>query len=79
MFAYLLSETIEQMLEAELTEKLSYARYEAEGRNSDNNWNRYYTSKTRTSSGSAEIKVRVIKMNSSYFVCHWFLTRNVIG
>ena len=57
IFARLFSETIEQMLEAELTEELGYDRYEAEGRNSGNSRNGHYTRKMRTSGGDAEIKV----------------------
>jgi putative transposase len=57
IFARLFSETIEQMLEAELTEELGYDRYEAEGRNSGNSRNGHYTRKMRTSGGDAQIKV----------------------
>jgi transposase-like protein len=57
IFARLFSETIEQMLEAELTEELGYDRYEAEGRNSGNSRNGHYNRKMRTSGGDAEIKV----------------------
>ena len=57
IFARLFSETIEQMLEAELTEELGYDRYEAEGRNTGNSRNGHYTRKMRTSGGDAEIKV----------------------
>ena len=57
IFARLFSETIEQMLEAELTEELGYDRYEAEGRNSGNSRNGHYTRKMRTSGGDAKIKV----------------------
>jgi transposase-like protein len=57
IFARLFSETIEQMLEAELTEQLGYERYEAGGRNSGNSRNGHYTRKMRTSGGDSEIKV----------------------
>jgi putative transposase len=57
IFARLFSQTIEQMLESELTEKLGYERYEAEGRNSGNSRNGHYTRKMRTSGGDAEIQV----------------------
>jgi transposase-like protein len=57
IFARLFSETIEQMLEAELTEQLGYERYEADGRNSGNSRNGHYTRKMRTSGGDTEIKV----------------------
>ncbi len=57
IFARLFSDTIEQMLEAELTDELGYERYEAKGRNSGNSRNGYYTSSMRTSGGDAKIKV----------------------
>ena len=57
IFAKLFANTMEQMLEAELTEQLGYDRYEAEGRNSGNNRNGHYTRKMRTSGGDTEIKV----------------------
>ncbi|MCL5428955.1 MAG: transposase, partial [Chloroflexi bacterium] len=57
IFARLFSKTIEQMLEAELTEELGYERYQAEGRNSGNNRNGHYRRKMRTSGGDAEIRV----------------------
>jgi len=49
IFARLFSETIEQMLEAELTDQLGYERYEPKGRNSGNSRNGYYESSMRTS------------------------------
>jgi putative transposase len=57
IFARLFSETIEQMLEAELTEELGYEPYEAKGRNSGNSRNGHYASSMRTSGGDAKIKV----------------------
>ena len=57
IFARLFSDTVEQMLEAELSAELGYDRYEAEGRNSGNSRNGHYTRKMRTSGGDAEIKV----------------------
>jgi putative transposase len=57
IFSRLFSQTIEQMLETELTEELGYERYEVEGRNSGNNRNGHYTRKMRTSGGDAEIRV----------------------
>lgn len=57
IFSKLFSKTIEEMLEAELTSQLGYERYEAEGRNSGNSRNGYYTRKMRTSGGDAEIQV----------------------
>jgi transposase-like protein len=56
-FARLFSETIEQMLETELTDELGYERYEAKGRNSGNSRNGHYSSSMRTSGGDAKIKV----------------------
>jgi putative transposase len=57
IFARLFSKTIEQMLEAELSEKLGYERYEAEGRNTGNSRNGHYTRKMRTSGGDAQVQV----------------------
>jgi hypothetical protein len=57
IFARLFSETVEQMLEAELTKELGYERYEAAGRNSGNNRNGHCDSSMRTSGGDAKIKV----------------------
>lgn len=57
IFARLFAETIEQMLEAEMSEELGYERYEAEGRNTGNSRNGHYTRKMRTSGGDAEIRV----------------------
>ncbi len=57
IFARLFSETVEQMLEAELTDELGYERYEAAGRNSGNSRNGHYDSSMRTSGGDAKIKV----------------------
>ena len=57
IFARMFSKTIEQMLEAELTEELGYERYEAEGRNTGNSRNGHYTRKMRTSGGDTDIRV----------------------
>ena len=57
IFARLFSKTIEQMLDAELSEELGYERYQAEGRNSGNSRNGHYRRKMRTSGGDAEIHV----------------------
>jgi putative transposase len=57
VFARLFANTLETMLEAELTDKLGYERYEAKGRNSGNSRNGHYSKKVRTSSGDATIKV----------------------
>jgi transposase-like protein len=57
IFSRLFSDTLEQMLETELTEKLGYDRYEAKGRNSGNSRNGNYQRKMRTSGGEVEINV----------------------
>jgi len=57
IFARLFSETMEQMLDAELSDHLGYEKYEASGRNSGNSRNGHYGKKVRTSSGDVEIQV----------------------
>jgi transposase-like protein len=57
IFSRLFSNTIEQMLEAELTEDLGYDRYDPEGRNSGNSRNGHYSRKMRSSAGDTEIQV----------------------
>lgn len=57
IFARLFADTLEQMLEAELTEKLGYEPYEAKGRNSGNSRNGHYTKKVRTSEGDTIVQV----------------------
>lgn len=57
IFARLFARTIEEMLEAELSEHLGYERYEAKGRNSGNNRNGRYPKTLRTSSGESVIQV----------------------
>lgn len=57
IFAKLFAGTMEQMLEAELSDHLGYDRYEAKGRNSGNNRNGHYDRKLRTSNGDVEIEV----------------------
>jgi transposase-like protein len=57
IFAKLFADTMEQMLEAELSDHLGYDRYEAVGRNSGNNRNGHYERKLRTSNGDVEIQV----------------------
>jgi putative transposase len=57
IFSRLFANTIEQMLEAELTEDLGYERYDSEGRNSGNSRNGHYSRKMRTSGGDTEIQV----------------------
>ncbi len=55
IFARLFADTLETMLEAELTAHLGYEPYEAKGRNSGNSRNGRYPNKARTSQGEAEI------------------------
>lgn len=57
IFARLFSDTVETMLEAELTAHLGYEPHAAEGRNSGNSRNGHYTRKMRTSGGDSEIRV----------------------
>src|SRR5215813_4984983 len=51
IFARLWSSTLEQMLEAELSEPLGYEKYEAKGRNSGNSRNGKYKRSVRSSGG----------------------------
>ena len=57
IFAKLFAETLEQMLEAELTDQLGYEKYEAKGRNSGNSRNGKTKRNLRTSNGDLEIEV----------------------
>jgi transposase-like protein len=57
IFARLFAETLETMLEAELSDELGYERYEAKGRNSGNNRNGKRSKRLRTSAGDTEISV----------------------
>lgn len=57
IFARLFANTLEQMLEEELTDHLGYEPYEAKGRNSGNNRNGHYRKKVRTSEGDTRIQV----------------------
>jgi putative transposase len=57
IFARLFASTLEQMLEAELTEHLGYEPYEAKGRNSGNSRNGSYCKKVRISAGETEVEV----------------------
>ena len=57
IFARLFGDTLEAMLEAELTEHLGYEPYEAAGRNSGNSRNGSYPKKVRTSAGEVELEV----------------------
>lgn len=57
IFSRLFAETMEAMLEAELTEQLGYEPYEAKGRKSGNSRNGKRTKKVRTSGGETVISV----------------------
>lgn len=57
IFAKLFAATLEEMLEAELSDHLGYEKHEARGRNSGNNRNGSYEKKIRTSSGETVIAV----------------------
>ncbi len=57
IFSKLFAKTLEQMLEAELSDHLGYEAYEASGRNSGNSRNGYYRKKVRSSDGDVEIQV----------------------
>lgn len=57
IMARLFARTLEQMLEAELTAKLGYEKYEAHGRNSGNSRNGKRVRKVQTSGGEVEIEV----------------------
>jgi len=57
IFACLFADTLEQMLEAELTAHLGYPRHAPEGRNSGNSRNGKRTRQLRTSTGDTTIQV----------------------
>ena len=57
IFAKLFANTLEQMMEEELTDHLGYEPYEVKGRNSGNSRNGYYSKKVRTSEGDMEVRV----------------------
>ena len=57
IFARLFADTLEQLLDEELTDQLGYEPYEAKGRNSGNNRNGHYGKKVRTSEGDTRIQV----------------------
>ena len=57
IFARLFANTLEEMLEAELSEHLGYEKHEARGRNSGNSRNGKYAKKVRTSSGETTVAV----------------------
>lgn len=57
IFARLFANTIETMLDAELSEELGYEPYAAKGKNSGNSRNGHYPKKVRTSAGETTIQV----------------------
>ncbi len=57
IFARLFANTLEEMLEAELSKHLGYEKHEARGRNSGNSRNGKYAKKVRTSSGETTVSV----------------------
>jgi putative transposase len=57
IFARLFADTLEQMLEAELTTHLGYEPHAAEGRNSGNSRNGSRKRKLRTSIGDTSLQV----------------------
>jgi len=57
LFARLFAQTVEQMLQAELTAQLGYEAYEAKGRNSGNSRNGSYSKRVRSSAGQVNIEV----------------------
>lgn len=57
IFARLFADTLEHLLEAELTEQLGYEKYAVEGRNSGNSRNGKRKRKLRTSNGDTTIQV----------------------
>jgi transposase-like protein len=57
IIARLFANTIETMLETELSEELGYEPYEAKGKNSGNSRNGHYPKKVRTSAGETTIQV----------------------
>ena len=57
IFARMFSNTVEQMLEAEISDELGYEKHESKGRNSGNSRNGHYERKMRTSGGDTNIRV----------------------
>lgn len=66
IFANLFARTLEQMLEAELSEKLGYEPYEGKGRNSGNSRNGRYKKKLRSSAGG-EVEIQVPRDRNGEF------------
>jgi putative transposase len=57
IFARLFADTLEHLMEAELTEQLGYEKYAAEGRNSGNSRNGTRSRNLRTSNGETPIRI----------------------
>src|SRR3954468_21809698 len=76
IFAKLFTETLEQMLEAELTDPLGDEKYEAKGRNSGNSRNGKTNRKLRTSNGTWRSRCRETGRASFNPRC-WRNTRRV--
>lgn len=57
VFARLFASTMEEMMEAELSDHLGYEKHEAKGRNSGNSRNGRYSKKVRTSAGDTSVHV----------------------
>jgi transposase-like protein len=57
IFARLFANTLESMMEEELTDHLGYEPYEAKGHNSGNSRNGYYNKKVRTSEGDTDVRI----------------------
>ena len=57
IFARLFADTLEYLMEAELTEQLGYEKYAAEGRNSGNSRNGTRSRKLRTSNGETPLRI----------------------
>lgn len=57
IFARLFARTVEEMLQAELSEQLGYEKYETKGRNSGNSRNGTRTKRVQTSAGEQRIEV----------------------
>ena len=66
IFARLFAQTMEAMLEAEMSEHLGYERYEAKGRKSGNSRNGHSTKKFQSSAG-ADVEINVPRDRKSEF------------
>ena len=57
IFAKLFADTLESMMEEELTDHLGYEPYEVKGHHSGNSRNGYYNKKVRTSEGDTDVRI----------------------